>query len=450
MSVRTPTRSELNTFKVMSNLDFTDLTKQEPQKWSPAPARVPEEPPEMPYAHEEVQKEGPSDTWGGADMAGLHGLSGLESLAHESGLSSADLKELDKHAELETLVEQDTKRDEAQMEKGQVPDDSRRDQEEVRESSATRRRAAQEAAMEASIEKEALLYELELMEKQGLIKLHRNLDMNNTLEEIQYQYDRTNMIVSTQQTVDWAKTGIKMGSSILEALMKKFGISVVEGFSNNLCKDMNKFNKPLTKMYRKYWRRGTSSPEMELAMIVFGALAMTVMGNKGLMGSKPSEPLARPVVPDAVSSATGSANGVSSSASALRPPSMNAFGNFSAPVQQQQKPTVVPEWARAALAGPLGSEAPQHFAKAEVRQVDQTEVRQTGQTGQADVRQEARQTEVPDTFPELNRDLQMPVRPMPVSASVEHEVPDVRRLTLASPKSSRRRKEPVTELNLDL
>lgn len=300
--------------------------------------------------------------------------------------------------------------------------------------------------MEASIEKEALLYELELMEKQGLIKLHRNLDMNNTLEEIQYQYDRTNMIVSTQQTVDWAKTGIKMGSSILEALMKKFGISVVEGFSNNLCKDMNKFNKPLTKMYRKYWRRGTSSPEMELAMIVFGALAMTVMGNKGLMGSKPSEPLARPVVPDAVaSSATGSANGVA--ASALRPPSMNAFGNFSAPVQQQQKPTVVPEWARAALAGPLGSEAPQHFAKAEVRQAEVRQVDQTGQSGQAG---QTGQTGQEDTFPELNRDLQMPVRPMPVSASVEHEVPDVRRLTLASPKSSRRRKEPVTELNLDV
>ena len=97
--------------------------------------------------------------------------------------------------------------------------------------------------------------------------------------------------------------------------MKKFGINVVDGFSNNLCKDMSKFNKPLTKMYRKYWRRGTSSPEMELAMIVFGALAMTVMGNKGLMGSKAAEPMTRPQVPDA-SGASGLAAGASAAAPA--------------------------------------------------------------------------------------------------------------------------------------
>jgi hypothetical protein len=134
-----------------------------------------------------------------------------------------------------------------------------------------------ETEADIAIEKEALLYELDIMEKQGLIKLHRVLSMQNSLEEIQYQYDRANMIVSTQQTVEWAKSGIKMGSSILESVLKRFGVSVVEGFSNNLCKDMSKFNKPMTKMYRKYWRRGTSSPEMELAMIVFGALAMTIL-----------------------------------------------------------------------------------------------------------------------------------------------------------------------------
>lgn len=444
-SVRTPTRSELNTFKVMSNLDFTDLTKPEPNKWSPSvPVALEEEP--------EIVRETVEQEWGG---------------------NAPKLQETEDLSALEALIEKDELHDERQIENNEIPSleeplkdlkdhNSIPKEPESRESSVTRRRAAHEAAMEASIEKEALLYELELMEKQGLIKLHRNLTMNNTLEEIQYQYDRTNMIVSTQQTVDWAKTGIKMGSSILEALMKKFGISVIEGFSNNLCKDMNKFNKPLTKMYRKYWRRGTSSPEMELAMIVFGALAMTVMGNKGLMGSKASEPLARPVVPDAAAG------------SALRPPSMNAFGNFvnfgpsgtnssasSGPVVQQQKPTVVPEWARAALAGPLGPDKPQHFAKVTETHDERLPERPVERLPERvperlPERVPERQSEPADSFPELNRDLQMPVMPVPVrtldadlATKASQDIPDVRRLTLASPKSSRRRKEPVAELNLD-
>lgn len=152
---------------------------------------------------------------------------------------------------------------------------------------------------EIDIEKEALLYEIEMLEKQGLLKLQRRLSMEDSLDAIQYQYDRANMIISTQQTVDWSKNGIKMGSTMLETLARRFGITYIDGFSNNLCKDMNKFNAPLTKMVRKYWRRGSSSPEMELGMIVFSSLAMTVMQNKGLGDQrsllKNQAPLSHPI-----------------------------------------------------------------------------------------------------------------------------------------------------------
>jgi len=168
---------------------------------------------------------------------------------------------------------------------------------------------------------------------------------------------------------------------------------------------------------------------MELAMIVFGALAMTVMGNKGLMGgSKTPEPLARPVPP-------------SSEPSALRPP-------FQANVQQQQptvqpqfRPTVqsvsqsvaqaqptqsftpslpqpslaMPEWARNAL-----KETPTHFAQQKPT-IERIETKE-------------------DLFPELARPLQIPMNP----------VSETRKLTLSpkSPKSVRRR-QPTSEINLD-
>lgn len=435
MSARTPTRSELNTFKVLSNLDFTDLAKPEPTKWTPAVANIQEA------------------DWGGNMVGDVNDGRGQSQERHLSQDRRPSQER--RPSQPPTPREPSHERAPSQERPQRLPSVERADfgepytehaentayahdeakpdaYERQREDSMTRRKAAADAAMDVSIEKEALLYELELMEKQGLIKLHRQLDMGNSLEEIQYQYDRSNMIVSTQQTVDWAKTGIKMGSNILESLMKKFGINVVDGFSNNLCKDMSKFNKPLTKMYRKYWRRGTSSPEMELAMIVFGALAMTVMGNKGLMGSKPaSEPMTRPQVPEA-----------SGPPSALRPPSMNGFGFNQQPVAPsvpvvQTGPKQIPEWARAALSGP---QEPQHFAKVvppKIEVVPAQQVLVPPAVAAAPVA--AAPVAQTEHFPELNRELQMPVIP----------VPETKRLTLSSPKSSRRRREPQPELNLD-
>jgi hypothetical protein len=264
------------------------------------------------------------------------------------------------------------------------------------------------------------------MEKQGTVSLHRKLTMADSLESIQYQYDRANMIASTNQTVDWAKMGIKMGSGVVENVLKHFGVAVVDGFSKNLCQDMNKFNKPLTKMYRKYWRRGTSSPEMELAMIVFGALAMTIVSNKGFLGfgGKPApktEPFARPVVP-------------APSESALRPPSL--FGSPEKPKDLPKEPTkelstglptTIPEWAKAAMAAPLReTQKPAHFATAEQA------VTAVSAAPAATWPEEARSPIIP---------------PLPVAVS---EAPATKVINITSPKTSRRRKEAATELNLDI
>ena len=136
---------------------------------------------------------------------------------------------------------------------------------------------------EIDAEKEGLLAELYALERQGTAKLLRPLTMKDSLEEIQFQFDRIQAELNATQMVDFAKSAIKMGSGMLEMVLKRAGIKVVEGYHDNLCKDMNKFNRPLSRMYKKYWRRGGMSPEAELGMLVFGSLAWTVVQNK--MGS---------------------------------------------------------------------------------------------------------------------------------------------------------------------
>jgi hypothetical protein len=350
-SVRTPTKSEINTFRVLANMDFADLRKSNPTKndWE-VPWQVASRP-ETPRA--------------------------------ETPLATPRLPTPKMHTpKINTPV---------LISKTPVltPRSERSQKSIVYDPPPPKPPAEVEA--DIVLEKEALLYEIELLEKQGLIKLHRSLTMDDTLESIQYQYDRANMIVSSQQTVEWAKSGIKMGSTLLELGMKKFGVNIVDGFSSNLCKDMSKFNKPLTKLYRKYWRRGTSSPESELAMIVFGALAMTVLANKGL----------------------GSLTGTASA-----PPPPPVYAPPPKPEAPKAAP-VVPEWAKMAMAAPLIQPkiAPAaHFAK--------------------------------ETFPEVAVE-RLPVIPVPVREEAPEPVVNKKVMVMQSPKSSRRKKEPQSELNLD-
>ena len=150
---------------------------------------------------------------------------------------------------------------------------------------------------EIMAEKEGLLAELHNLERQGLAKLVRPLTLNDSLEEIQFQYDRIQIEINANQVVEMAKSAIKMGSGMLEMGLKNAGIAVIDGYNANLCKDMNKFNRPLNRLYKKYWRRGGLTAEMELGIIVFGSLAWTVVQNKMGAETPTKEPVFTPPPP---------------------------------------------------------------------------------------------------------------------------------------------------------
>jgi len=408
-SVRSATRSELNTFQVLANTEFADLKKPAPTSWGGSP---------MPIVDERQRQESQKEDYDEAKVVSRDAsvARSYRSVTPTRAPSVHSVKSVDSIKSVVTEV--------TEVVSPPKP----------HEYSA---RAKEEAAIDVAIEKESLLYELEMMEKQGSIKLHRQLTMSDSLEAIQYQYDRANMIVSTQQTVEWAKTGIKMGSGLLETVVKKFGLNVVDGFSSNLCKDMNKFNQPLTKMYRKYWRRGSSSPESELAMIVFGALAMTVMNNKGFMGGSKPEPFARPQVPQAPQQ---------TEPSALRPPASVA------PVQSK-----IPDWAKAALSADL--QKPTHFASANRTEISQVRTEVSKEPEIAELappvpttflpRIESKQEQRPEQLQEQKQEQRQEQR-VEQRPEQRPEEENKRKLTLlASPRTNRRRKDVSEDLVLN-
>jgi hypothetical protein len=143
---------------------------------------------------------------------------------------------------------------------------------------------------EIKAEKEGLLQELYTFSRPPhSIKMTRewNIDLH-TLDELQYELDRINSELNANGIVDMAKSGIKFGVSGLEMFLKQQGVDSVDGWYANSCKDMSKFNRPLLRLYKKYWRNTNMSPVMELGYLLFGGLVWTVVENK--MGFKKPTP----------------------------------------------------------------------------------------------------------------------------------------------------------------
>lgn len=172
---------------------------------------------------------------------------------------------------------------------------------------------------EVRAEKEAILQDLHNLARPPTnIKLTREFDVDvHTLDELQFEYDRIQSELNANQMVDYAKQGIKFGVGGIEMFLKNSGFVAVDGWYKNSCADMNKYNRPLLKLYKRYWRKVSMSPVAELSMLLFGSLAWTVAENK--MGLKPKAPA--PAAPPSFAEFMPKPEG-----GGMRPPSMGGKG----------------------------------------------------------------------------------------------------------------------------
>lgn len=217
---------------------------------------------------------------------------------------------------------------------------------------------------EIKAEKEAILNEiLGYARPPHNFKLSREWSVDgNTLDELQFELDRINSEMSATGIIDMAKSGIKFGVSGIEMFLKQQGLDAADGWYNNSCKDMSKYNRPLTRLYKKYWRNTQLSPMMELGYLLGGSLAWTIAENK--MGFRKSN--AAPQAPAAdIPRAAGF------EAPRMRPPSNNFAPKWGAAAEapaaqpaQAAQPTQAAQPAQAPP--PQAVAAPQSAASEEM------------------------------------------------------------------------------------
>lgn len=127
----------------------------------------------------------------------------------------------------------------------------------------------------------ANLLHLEKMRQMGT-KLTREFTMEDSSEVTQFEIDYQENNQSVTNAVGMMKGAIGLGFTGLEMANAKFGPFLnLTGLSASACQDMSRYNQPLERIYRRFFRKKAMSPVTELLMLIFGTIFMTHFGNKG-------------------------------------------------------------------------------------------------------------------------------------------------------------------------
>ena len=212
----------------------------------------------------------------------------------------------------------------------------------------------QEIEQEKLREKTVLLHELSRMEMSGS-KMARNLSMEDPLADIEFELNRTRAKEDCVSTVSFMKDAIRLGVTGIELLNNKFNVLKLQGWSGEATRDMNRYDRSLTKLYTRYMRRGSVSPIIELGFLIFGSMLVTHMKNAFLGPSAPipaafSAPRASPPP-----TAPPSRNIPFATPQQRRPASSQDTRAPEAATQQRRRPTMRRPTMRGMMSGPLGN-----------------------------------------------------------------------------------------------
>lgn len=116
-------------------------------------------------------------------------------------------------------------------------------------------------------EKHNALLEIERLRQVGAVATrqwsmeHELEDMHLEARRLQANLDETQMVAMMREFLQLGFNGIEWASSFAPMVH-------LDGWAAAMSSDMSRYDPALCKLYRRYWRRATSSPEAELVMTV--------------------------------------------------------------------------------------------------------------------------------------------------------------------------------------
>lgn len=118
--------------------------------------------------------------------------------------------------------------------------------------------------------------------KQMGTKFTREFTIEDSSEEMQFEIDYQENNTAVVNAVSMMKGGLGLAFTGLEMGNAKLGPFLnLTGLSASACSDMSRYNAPLEKIYRRFFRKREMNPIQELLFLVGGTVLLTHFGNKG-------------------------------------------------------------------------------------------------------------------------------------------------------------------------
>lgn len=124
------------------------------------------------------------------------------------------------------------------------------------------------------LEKQSVLLDMERLKLQG-IQFTKVWTLNDRLDDMQFELRRHLLHLDEINNMNFLRDGLRMACTGFEVLNRRWGLLELDGWSQEVCRDMSRYDNSMSRLYRKYWRRtSTTSPEMELGLALMGSIGM--------------------------------------------------------------------------------------------------------------------------------------------------------------------------------
>jgi hypothetical protein len=128
---------------------------------------------------------------------------------------------------------------------------------------------------ENELSKRTVLLDLQQLSKQHGVVLTKDWSMEDRLEDMLLEMRRHSLALDEQSNVNMMRDAMRLMVTGVEMINNKMGLLDLDGWSTEVCKDLNKHDANLARIYRKYWRRGVGhSPEASIALSFIGSMGM--------------------------------------------------------------------------------------------------------------------------------------------------------------------------------
>lgn len=135
-------------------------------------------------------------------------------------------------------------------------------------------RAKDMVRVEVEREKQEFLLEL-IKFKQSGIELTRHYTMDDSLEDIEFEYTRIKTHLDTVNNVNFIRDTMFIGFQGIEMANAQWGpVLHLNGWSRSVQADKKRYDHVLERLYKKHWRMGNMSPEAELGWLIGSSMVM--------------------------------------------------------------------------------------------------------------------------------------------------------------------------------